>query len=133
MDRSKFNDKGEWRKFARGLAVIALLAGAIASLHSRQLHLYPFIIALFFVLIAQIWPAAIRPLFVFFSYLGLIIGWVMTRVILTLAFYLILTPIGVVARLFSKKFLETGFKNDGISTYWIDREPVERESFERQY
>jgi hypothetical protein len=45
---------------------------------------------------------------------------VMTRVILSVFFYLILTPIGLFLRLFGKRPLDLSFK-DGRATYWIDK------------
>ena len=58
-----------------------------------------------------------------------IMGFVMTRVILGVFFFVILTPIGLVMRLFGRDALNTKFR-DGLPTYWIDKEPVES-SFER--
>lgn len=42
---------------------------------------------------------------------------VMTYVIVTLTFFLVLTPIGLILRLFGKQFLPLGFEPDK-STYW---------------
>lgn len=51
-------------------------------------------------------------------------GWVMTRVILTLFYFLILTPFGWVRHLSGNPTLDTVWR-DGKASYWIDREPVE--------
>ena len=48
------------------------------------------------------------------------LSWVMTRVILSVFFYLIITPIGLLLRLFGKRPLDMKFK-DGKATYWIDK------------
>ena len=62
------------------------------------------------------------------------LGFVMTRVILSLFFFLILTPVGVVMRLFGRRPLDTAWK-DGKSTYWIDKEPSEYtlERYQKQF
>ena len=56
-------------------------------------------------------------------------GWVMTRVILSLFYYLILTPFGWVRRLTGNPTLDTVWR-DGKASYWIGKEQVER-SIER--
>jgi hypothetical protein len=63
-----------------------------------------------------------------------ILGCVMTRVILTVFFYALLTPYGLVARLFRKDPLDLGWKRRKPS-YWIETPMAvpERERYERQY
>ena len=70
----------------------------------------------------------VRPLWVRFFRLWMKLaegmGWVMTRVLLTIFFFLFLTPFGIVMKLFGKTTLDTAWR-DGKTTYWIDKEPVE--------
>lgn len=49
------------------------------------------------------------------------LGWIMSRVILLILFYFILAPIGVLAKLFGKRFLDLEFKSNKDS-YWITKE-----------
>ena len=51
-------------------------------------------------------------------------GWVMTRVILSLFYFLVLTPVGWARRLMGKATLDTVWR-DGKSSYWVKKEPVE--------
>ena len=53
--------------------------------------------------------------------LALVLGAVMSRVVLTLLFHLVFTPVALVARATGKRFLETGFK-DGSESYWVIRD-----------
>jgi uncharacterized protein YybS (DUF2232 family) len=52
------------------------------------------------------------------------LSWVMTRVLLILFFYVILTPVGIVMRLLGKAPLDLRWR-DGKPTYWIDKPEVE--------
>jgi len=63
-----------------------------------------------------------------------ILGWLMTRLILSLVFYLILTPIGLILRIFRKQFLELEW-NKTDSTYWNYRstDVLETEKYEKQF
>ena len=53
--------------------------------------------------------------------LSLILGFLMTHVILSLMYYVVFTPIGVVMRIFGRDILNKQFNRNG-KTYWIKRE-----------
>ena len=58
----------------------------------------------------------------------------MTRVILTVLFCLVVTPTGILARMFGKHFLDIKFDRN-VDSYWIARKSaaVERKSYENQF
>ena len=61
-----------------------------------------------------------------------VLGWIMTRVILSLLFFGVLTPIGIILRLFGKQFIELKW-NKTKSTYWNYRSEgvFEKEKYEK--
>ena len=66
--------------------------------------------------------------------LAVIMGWIMTRVILSVVYFLVLTPIGLVARLTGQRFLGGPVEPEKTS-YWRPRRdhPPQREHYEKQY
>ena len=64
---------------------------------------------------------------------GNLLGWINTRIILTLLFALVVTPIGAISRLFRDP-LDRRMGEDK-PTYWLPRKmsPVRPESYERQF
>jgi hypothetical protein len=70
---------------------------------------------------------AVRPLWLAFfrAWMKLAegMGWVMTRVLLTVFYFLLVTPFGLIRRLSGKPTLDTTWRT-GRRTYWIDKEPV---------
>ena len=52
------------------------------------------------------------------------ISWVITRLILGLFFFLILTPFGLAMRLIGKRPMKLDFRREK-QTYWVDKEPDE--------
>jgi len=62
------------------------------------------------------------------------VSWALTRVILTIVFYLIMTPIGLIGRVFGKEFLDRSFDRDK-ETYWIpvSHEESDKTSCENQF
>jgi len=79
-------------------------------------------------LFAVVLAALARPIWVAFFRLWMklaeAMGWVMTRVILSVFYFLVLTPVGWARRLMGKATLDTVWR-DGQSSYWIEKEPVE--------
>lgn len=70
-------------------------------------------------------PNALRSIYRVWMGFAFAMGWVVSRVILVLLFYLVVTPIGLLAKLVGKDFLGT---RGAASTYWVyrrDETPVD--------
>lgn len=84
------------------------------------------------ILMGLVYPRSLRPVEKGWLAFGHALGWVNTRVILTLVFVLVVVPVGLVMRLFRDP-LDRKMK-DGRSSYWIVRDQVPTpESYERQF
>ena len=55
---------------------------------------------------------------------SIILGWIMTRIILSLLFYLLITPIGLITRLFGNDYLR--LKESNSSSYWKVRDSAKK-------
>lgn len=134
MDTRKFNQKKEWRKFGFGLTIIICLLILVNFFFQRKWSQPLLLIDIFILLFTIFLPIAIKPLFILFSYVGLFIGWVMTRVIITILFYFVVTPISLIAKLVGKNFLDTRFKT-GSSSYWKDvsSSRMNKSNYEKQF
>jgi hypothetical protein len=79
-------------------------------------------------------PRLLLPLQKIWMTLALLMGWVMTRVILSILFFLVVTPIGLVARMAGKRFMESPAE-EGADSYWRRRSgpPLDRAGYEKQY
>lgn len=87
-----------------------------------------------FIILSYIAIPLLKPFHKLWIGLSLILGFVMSRVILTILFYLVVTPIGLLAKLVGKKFMPLGFdKNE--KTYWEKRENTIKQKidYERQF
>jgi hypothetical protein len=62
-----------------------------------------------------------KPIHIAWMKLAFVMGWFMTRVILGIFFYLILTPMSVVMRLFGKDFIDEKMEPQSAS-YWKKRD-----------
>ena len=65
-------------------------------------------------------PVLLKPVYRVWMALAVVLGFVMTRVILTVVYYLIMTPIGLIMRLLGKDPLHRRL-DPGASSYWIEK------------
>ncbi|MCB2184810.1 MAG: hypothetical protein KQJ78_00220 [Deltaproteobacteria bacterium] len=69
-----------------------------------------------------LWPRGLTPLYLVWMSLAAVLGYFMSRLLLTLVFYLVLTPVSLVARLVGKDFLD--LKMGDRESYWHRRDPA---------
>lgn len=75
----------------------------------------------------------LRVVFLLSAYLTLPVGLTVSSVILLVIYYLVLTPIGIVARLAGHDPMHRKFDPDA-ATYWVPRHPVaDRERYFKQF
>jgi hypothetical protein len=78
-------------------------------------------------------PRLIRPVFVTWLTLAFPIGWVVSRVVLMVLFWGVLTPVAVGLRLSGRDVLKLR-RRGGVTTYWAPKErPVGVRSYFRQF
>ena len=121
------------RKFGLTMgAVLGVLALVFYLLDSRS-YVYFLVIAVIMALPAIAFPSVLKPVQKIWMALSIVLNWFMTRVLLLLFYYLVLTPFGLIARLFRKRFLELGYRMD-VKSYWQRKEGSKKtEDLERQF
>ena len=128
------SDKKELRKFGLTVGIALLIFGGVVFWLGKEYYRYPLFIGLGLILLGALLPAVLKPLQKVWMAIAVIIGWFMSRVILILLYYLVLTPIALIAKLFGKQFLD--LKWDGSqSTYWNyrDQQPADKSGYEKQF
>ena len=117
-------------------AVFALLAGYgwLFKGWSLLIVLVLVAVAVAFVLLGFVAPKVLRPLNWLWFQLGQLLGKIVSPVVLGAIFFLILTPVSLLIRLFGRDELRLKRKASQTS-YWLDRAPPgpEPESFKNQF
>jgi hypothetical protein len=92
-----------------------------------------FVIAFIFAILAGTLPSSLTVLNKLWFKLGLLIGRFLSPIVLGLMFFVIITPIALITRLFGRDALR--IKERPVSSYWIDRIPPgpDSESFKNQF
>ncbi len=127
-------DPGHLRKFGLTMGVAFAIFGGLFFWRGHTVAPYLFIVAAAFLLLAALAPKALKPVQRVWMTLATVLGWVMTRVLLSIVFFIGVTPIALIARVVGKRFLDLGFEPDRES-YWEKREPQTRgmERYESQF
>lgn len=108
------------RRFGIVIGAVLLLLGTLLLLGDRNAGAPFLAIGALLLLAAAFAPRVLRYVYKPWMFLAFALSWLVTRVILTLLFFLIVTPLGLLQRLCGKRALEFRFKN-GQTTYWQPR------------
>ncbi|MFP4549013.1 MAG: SxtJ family membrane protein [Fidelibacterota bacterium] len=127
-------DKKEFRKFGITIGVFLMIVGAFLFFRTFEHAMTVGLIGVAFLLLGVLLPKILRPFYIAWMSLASMLGFVMTRVILSLVFYLIFTPVGLMLRLLRKDLLNRKIEPDQPS-YWELRPEKEYDpkSSEKQY
>ncbi len=124
----------ELRRF--GLSVGAVILGlfglVLPWIAGRAFPRWPFFLGLPLMLLGTAWPALLRPLHFVWMKLATALGWVNTRIILAILFFLIFTPLALLRRLLRKDPLGLRW-DEGESTYWRPAELNSKPRFDRPF
>lgn len=135
-DELRFIDKSDEavKKTGISVGVVLILISLLLWYLGKASFVYFSIIGGLFVILAFIAIPVLRPFHTLWMMLALLMGFVMSRVILTILYYLILTPIGLFAKIVGKKFMPLGF-DKSVSTYWDKRENSAKQQidYDRQF
>ena len=125
----------ELRKFGLTVGGVFVLLGALFWLRHKPSAPYLLAPGLLLLVLGAVWPQALKYVYLGWMTLAFLLGFVVSNVLLTLLFFLVITPIGLVARLFGKDFLSLKLDRTA-TTYWIRRErrgPKSPAEYERQF
>jgi hypothetical protein len=125
---------GDLRKFGLTVGGGFILLGLLLLLRHRSSYLALCGAGALLTAFGVIWPRALKYVYMAWMALAFTLGFVMSNVILTLFFFLFVTPIGLLARLFQKDFLARKWDKRAAS-YWIQcgREVKTANTYERQF
>ena len=116
MDEIKI---GSNRSFGIVFFVVFLLIGLYPLLKSNDLRIWSLIISFIFLALGLINSRTLTPLNRLWFKFGLLLGKFISPIIMGIIFFIVVTPIGIIMRLFKKDLLNLKFNKK--ETYWIDK------------
>ena len=132
--RNLKSEKSAIRKFGITIGIIFMIIAGFLFWKEKESFQIFLAIGIILLLSAVAIPVILKPVYWIWMIFGIILGWFMTRLILSLLFYIIFTSIGLTLRFFGKKFLELRWDKSKDS-YWNFRtnENQQKENYEKQF
>ena len=127
------SSKKDLKSFGYTIGFILLIIGVFLLVREKDLFIYFFSIGSVLIGLSLIAPTVLKPVHKIWMIFAVIIGWIMTRVILSVLFFSIITTIGIFTRLIGKDFLNLKSKNN--ESYWNirNKEYELNQDYEKQF
>ena len=127
------SSRKDLKNFGFIIGFILLIIGVFLFVREKDSFVYFFSIGSILIGLGIITPLILKPIYKIWMIFAVIIGWVMTRVILSVLFYLIISTIGIFTRLIGKDFLNLKSKNN--ESYWNirNKEYELNQDYEKQF
>ena len=130
----KLDNKG-LRKFGLTTGIIIVVLFVLFFpwvFNMTSMPLWPWVLASLLWLPALFLPNVLRPVYTIWMKIGHVIGWVNTRIILGVLFYMMILPMGLIMRLFGKDPM-TRKHDNAASSYRIKSVRENKERLEKPF
>lgn len=109
------------RSFGIVFSVVFIIIGLLPLVSDGAARLWSLVAACIFLVLAFFASRTLAPLNRVWAKFGLLLHHIISPVVMGFLFFVTVTPIGLVMRLFGKRPLQLSFDRD-IESYWIIRE-----------
>ncbi len=122
FDREEHIKGSSNRSFGLVFAVVFFLIGLFPLLGSGSVRLWSLGLGAAFLIVSLLRPQVLQPLNKLWTRFGLLLNKIVSPVMLAALFFLVVTPTGLLMRLFSGNPLKPCFDRKAES-YWVKRDP----------
>ena len=128
------SEKSDIRKFGITIGLFLMILAGYLFWRGRDAFEIVLVSGIALCVLGLAIPTVLKPIYWIWMILAIILGWIMTRVILSLLFYIMITPIGLLSRLSGNRFLDLKW-DKSKDTYWNykDTKQMANEDYERQF
>jgi len=113
---------GSDRSFGIVFAVVFTLIALFPLLHGGSVRLWALAVAAVFAGLAFLWPSLLAPLNRLWFRFGLLLHKIINPIVLGVMFFIVITPVAAITRLFGGKLLSLGY-DKSLPSYWQRRSP----------
>lgn len=127
-------DKHNLKKFGITMGIAFFVITLLILSRHKHSPLPPLTISVMFFILAFIMPSLLKPVYISWMKLAFILGWINTRLILLIIFYLIFTPFGLAMKLLRIDLLDRKI-DKAKESYWKKKEQREFNllNYEKQF
>jgi len=116
MDNVKISSN---RSFGIVFFIVFLLIALYPLINSEEIRIWSVIISLIFLVLGLLKSKILTPLNKLWFKFGILLGKVISPLIMSIIFFLVVTPIGLIMRLLGKDLLN--LKYSDTKSYWIEK------------
>ena len=131
MLNNKKIEKSTNRSFGLVFFIVFLIIGLWPLANGGSVRFWSLIIALIFLFLGILNSKILTPLNVLWSKFGELLGIVIAPIVMGIIFFLVVTPTGLIMRMFGKDLLRNKFQINNES-YWIKKEKS-KSSMKKQF
>jgi len=127
--------KKELKEFGLTIGIVLVILGSLVAWRGkRELSQYILGPGALFITLALTLPGVLKPLQKIWMGFSVVMGFFVSRIILFILFYAVLTPMGFLTRLLGKDILDQKI-DKSTESYWHGRDAgtKNKESYENQY
>ena len=107
------------RNFGIVFFLVFLIIAVYPLTYSGKIIIWSLIVSLSFLFLGLINSKILNPLNKLWFKFGMFLGKIISPIIMGAIFFFVVTPIGIIMRLFGKDLLN--LKSSGIKSYWIEK------------
>ena len=123
FERNEDSGGSSNRSFGLVFAGLFALIALLPVISGRPPRIWALIVAAAFLVAAFALPSVLAPLNRLWTRLGLVLHKITSPLVLGLLFFVVITPMGTIMRLFGKDPLRLR-RDSASSSYWIERKPA---------
>ena len=108
------------RNFGVVFCIVFMIISLWPLLNQNEIRIWPLIISIIFLLLGLINSTLLTPLNKLWFKFGILLGNIISPIIIGIIFFLVVTPTGLLMKIFRKDPLN--LKKNNSNTYWIDKD-----------
>ena len=110
---------GSNRSFGVVFFIVFLVVALLPLLNGNSIRIWSIILSLIFLILGLLNSNILFPLNRIWFKFGIILGSIVSPIVMSLVFFLVVTPTSLILRLFRKDILS--LKKNNNSTYWVKK------------
>ena len=107
------------RSFGIVFFIVFLIVAIYPLINNADLRIWSLIISIIFLILGLINSKFLTPLNILWFKFGLLLGRLISPIIMGIIFFFVVTPIGLILRIFGKDVLN--LKKNNAKSYWIKK------------
>ena len=116
---------GSNKSFGIVFFVFFLIIGLYPLINEGNIRIWSIVISIIFLILGLINSQILTPLNILWFKFGMLLGRFVSPIVMGLVFFLVVTPTGLIMKLFNKDLLK--LRKNKNSSYWIKRPKIKSE------